>query len=141
MVAFRRLEPAEVASAFPKRGQMDLTEYSDALQDLNPGDAMEVSLDGLTTRAMKRRLGMAANTRGLALKFSRQEDPGTLYFQVRAQNTRPANPNDGRRRRRVGRPSLTAVPEPTVIDNSTRAPNVIDGSSTKSKRTRKKVAS
>ena len=64
-VQLRKLPPDEAAKVFPKRGQMDLSEYSAALREFQPGDSAEVVLQELSSRALKRRLGQAAN--GLAI--------------------------------------------------------------------------
>lgn len=94
----RKLPPEEAAMAFPRRGQMDLSEYVDALKGLRPGDAAEVGLGGLSTRALKRRLGQAARQLGYALRWTREPSGNALRFQVRG--TARAKPRNGRRGRR-----------------------------------------
>ena len=65
---------------------------------------------GLSDRAIKLRLGQAANQLGFRLKWSRQSDADHLYFQtVGKAPTRPAN---GRRRRRAAIPRAARSPEP-----------------------------
>src|SRR5207237_9575096 len=63
-VQIRKLSSDEAAKVFPKRGQMDLSEYTDALRELQPGDAAEIELGPLSSRALKRRLGQAAKQTG-----------------------------------------------------------------------------
>lgn len=94
----RKLPPEESARLFPKRGQMDLSEYVDALRGLQPGDAAEVKLSGLTTRAVKRRVGQAAKELGYTLRWVKEPSDGALQFQVREAGT--SRPRNGRRRRR-----------------------------------------
>src|SRR6185295_2512449 len=82
-VQIRKLSSDEAAKVFPKRGQMDLSEYADALRELQPGDAAEIDLAGLSSRALKRRLGQAAKQTGYSLKWARDSGSGQLRFQVR----------------------------------------------------------
>src|SRR5919202_2743690 len=100
-VQIRKLSSDEAAKVFPKRGQMDLSEYSDALRQLQPGDAAEISLGGLSSRALKRRLGQAAKQTGYSLKWGRDTGGGALRFQVREARggARPRNGRRGRRRK------------------------------------------
>src|ERR671926_541501 len=98
-VSIRKLPPEEAQRVFPRRGQQDLSEYVDALRDLAPGEAARIERQGLSDRAIKRRLGQAANQLGVRLKWSRQADPELLYFQV--VGTAPAKAPNGRRRRRT----------------------------------------
>src|SRR5687767_5937184 len=51
-VQIRKLGADEAARVFPKRGQMDLSEYADALRELKPGDAAEIDLGNLSSRAL-----------------------------------------------------------------------------------------
>lgn len=83
MIALRKLAPGEALYAFPKRGQIDLTDYIEALQSLNVGDSAEIELDGLTKRALKRRIGMAARQLGATIKWSRLSDDENMIFQIR----------------------------------------------------------
>jgi hypothetical protein len=100
-VQIRKLAPEEAAKVFPKRGQMDLSEYADALRVLQPGDAAEIDLGGLSSRALKRRLGQAAKQTGYSLKWARDGGTGALRFQVReAKGTQPKARNGRRGRRR-----------------------------------------
>ena len=102
-VQIRKLAPEEAARVFPKRGQMDLSEYADALRALQPGDAAEIELGNLSARALKRRLGQAAKQTGHSLKWARDTGGGALRFQVREARvggqTRARNGRRGRRRR------------------------------------------
>src|ERR1051326_1433237 len=82
-VQIRKLTSDEAAKVFPKRGQMDLSEYADALGELQPGDAAEIELGALSSRALKRRLGQAAKQTGYSLKWARDGGTGVLRFQVR----------------------------------------------------------
>lgn len=97
----RKLDADETARIFPRRGQMDLSEYADALRNLTPGDAAEVPLEGLSNRALKRRLGQAAKQLGYALRWAREQRNGVLAFQVReAPTPRAAGVRATRPRRR-----------------------------------------
>src|SRR5438034_11640355 len=82
-VQIRKLSTDEAAKVFPKRGQMDLSEYTDALPELQPGDAAEIELGSLSSRALKRRLGQAAKQTGYSLKWARDGRPGVLRLPVR----------------------------------------------------------
>jgi hypothetical protein len=91
-VQIRKLAPDEAAKVFPKR---------DALRVLQPGDAAEIDLGGLSSRALKRRLGQAAKQTGYSLKWARDGGTGALRFQVReAKGTQPKARNGRRGRRR-----------------------------------------
>ncbi len=105
-VKIRKLAPEEAQRAFPRRGQQDLSEYVAALRDVRPGEAAGIDREGLSDRAIKRRLGLAAKQLGYRLKWARQSGPERLYFQV--IGTPPAQATDGRRRRRAG----TSTPGP-----------------------------
>ena len=103
-VQIRKLSSDEAAKVFPKRGQMDLSEYADALGQLQPGDAAEIELGQLSSRALKRRLGQAAKQTGYSLKWARDTGGGALRFQVREARggggqTRARNGRRGRRRK------------------------------------------
>ena len=99
-VQIRKLSSDEAAKVFPKRGQMDLSEYSDALRELQPGDAAEIELGSLSSRALKRRLGQAAKQTGYSLKWARDSGTGVLRFQVRESRGAQPRPRNGRRGRR-----------------------------------------
>ena len=115
-VKLRRLAPDEAQRAFPRRGQQDVSDYMAALGELQPGDAAAIQREGLSDRALKRRLGAAATQLGYRLKWARQHSPEALYFQV--VGTPAARPTNGRRRRRAAPPSpepaVAPVPEPTA---------------------------
>lgn len=99
-VQIRKLSSEEAATHFPKRGQMDLSEYTVALRGLHAGDAAEVDLGGLTTRALKRRVGQAAKQLGYTLKWARETTGNSMRFQVRdAQGSKAKNGRRGRRRK------------------------------------------
>ncbi len=99
-VQLRKLTNEEATRYFPRRGQMDLSEYTEALRGLSPGDAAEIDLAGLTPRALKRRLGQAAKQSGVALKWARESSGSSLRFQVREpQAARPRNGRRGRRKK------------------------------------------
>ena len=99
-VSIRKLSSDEAAKVFPKRGQMDLSEYADALRELQPGDAAEIDLAGLSSRALKRRLGQAAKQTGYSLKWARDSGSGQLRFQVRESRGTVPKARNGRRGRR-----------------------------------------
>ena len=99
-VQVRKLSAEEAAALFPKRGQMDLSEYTAALSGLRPGDAAEVQMGGLSSRALKRRVGQAARQLGFALKWARDTGSDAMRFQVRELS--PTRARDGRRGRRRG---------------------------------------
>src|SRR6267378_5637093 len=99
-VQIRKLSTDEAAKVFPKRGQMDLSEYADALRELSPGDAAEIDLAGLSSRALKRRLGQAAKQTGYSLKWARDSGSGQLRFQVREARGAQPKARNGRRGRR-----------------------------------------
>src|SRR5437868_13638414 len=90
-VQIRKLSSDEAAKVFPKRGQMDLSEYTDALRELQPGDAAEIELGSPSRRALKRRLGAAAKETGYSGKRAR--DGGTRVLRMRVSGGRrtPAN--------------------------------------------------
>jgi hypothetical protein len=81
-IRMRKLNEREAAIVFPRRGQMDLSEYVDALAAVRPGDAAAMEIGDLTTRAAKRRLGQAANQLGYRLRWARGTDTLVVSFQV-----------------------------------------------------------
>ena len=115
-VKLRKLAADEAQRAFPRRGQQDLSDYLAALGELQPGEAAAIEREGLSDRAIKRRLGAAAKQLGYRLKWARQSSPEALYFQV--VGTSAARPANGRRRRRAAppepAPSPAPAPEPTA---------------------------
>jgi hypothetical protein len=78
---------------------MDLSEYVNALRPLSPGDAAELNLSGLSSRAGKRRLGQAAGQLGYRVKWSRATTVDALFFQI-LPGKGSARPANGRPRRR-----------------------------------------
>jgi hypothetical protein len=83
----RKLSQDEAVRAFPRRGQMDLSEYVEAVRALQPGDTAAMDLGDLTTRAAKRRLGQAAAQLGRRLRWALATDTNVVYFQVLAAPT------------------------------------------------------
>jgi hypothetical protein len=81
-IAIRKLDADEVAHAFPRRGQVDVGEYADALSELRPGDTVAVRLDDLSSRALKRRFSLAAKQLGYRITWARQIGDGELYLRV-----------------------------------------------------------
>ena len=93
-IRIRKLTSNEAAQVFPKRRQMDLSEYTSLLRELQPGDSAELQLEGMSGRPGKRRVGQAAKQLGYRVKWARTTAADRLYFQVFAETS-------GRRRRRV----------------------------------------
>ena len=111
-ISIRKLAPEEAQRVFPRRGQQDLSEYVAALRELEPGQAASIDRQGLSDRAIKRRLGQAAKSLGYRVKWSRQSSPEELYFQlVGAPPTRATN---GRRGRRTAAAEAPQVAEPAT---------------------------
>src|ERR1043166_3657202 len=81
-IAIRKLDVEEVAQAFPRRRQVDLAGYADALRELRAGDAIAVRLDDLSSRALKRRFSLAAKQLGYRITWARQIGDGELYLRV-----------------------------------------------------------
>lgn len=82
-LTYRQLEGDEASRLFPKRGQMDLGEFNDMFGGFAVGDVVSVDLDGLTPRAMKRRLGQSAReTLGAKLRYRLSDDATALTFQI-----------------------------------------------------------
>lgn len=100
-VAIRKLSDEEAVAAFPKRGQLDLSEYEEALRDAQAGDAFELDINGtLTMRALKRRLGQAVkrthnNAAHLKYKVLDTAEGQVLQFKVLV----PASQTSARRKR------------------------------------------
>ena len=114
-IQLRKLNQDEAAGAFPRRLQMDLSEYVDALAALQPGDAAAIHLGDLTARAAKRRLGQAANQLGYRLRWGRGTEKLAAYFQVLAKATprtqRPAGASgSGKSRRAVSVTNPASAP-------------------------------
>jgi len=115
-VSLRKLAPEEAQRVFPRRGQQDLSEYVAALRELHPGEAAGIEREGVSDRAIKRRLGVAAKQLGYRLKWGRQSDAEVLYFQV--IGAPPGRLTTGRRRRRAEprkpAPPVRPTPGPTA---------------------------
>jgi hypothetical protein len=107
-VSLRKLAPDEAQRVFPRRGHQDLSEYVAALRALHPGEAAGIDRAGVSERASKRRLSLAAKQLGHRLKWGRHSDAAVLYFQVIA--TPPTTASNGRRRRSAEVPT----PAPTT---------------------------
>jgi hypothetical protein len=107
-IAVRKLSDQEAARAFPRRGRTDLAVDVAALRTLRPGDAAEVALGPLSARALKRRLGRAAQRAGYRLRWARADAGDTLHFQVLA-GVPTSTPPTGRR---GGARQATATADP-----------------------------
>jgi hypothetical protein len=81
-IQIRKLSGDEAAHVFPKRRQMDVSEYTSALRQLQTGDSAELELGGTSTRSAKRRMGQAAKELGYQLRWARAGTADGLYFQV-----------------------------------------------------------
>jgi hypothetical protein len=81
-IAIRKLDAEEVAHAFPRRGKLDVGEYADALKQLRVGDAIGVTPDDLSSRALKRRLTLAAKQLGYRIAWAREVGEGELFLRV-----------------------------------------------------------
>jgi hypothetical protein len=101
-IQIRKLSGEEASRVFAKGGQMDLSEYVNALEQLAPGDAAEFKLNGLSSRAAKRRFGQAAGQLGYRMKWSRAGASDVLFFQI--LTGKPAATGNGRRRRARSQP-------------------------------------
>ena len=137
----RKLGQDEAAKAFPRRGQMDLSEYVEAVSGLQPGDTAAMDLGDLTTRAAKRRLGQAATQLGRRLRWARATDTEVVYFQVLLARATPRNQGFARNSgtattRRVAsrRPRSTAVSGAPASEKTPAAP---ESDSSRAKRGRR----
>ena len=115
MVAIRKLTPEEATRAFPLRRQQDLSEYLTALRQLRPGESAEAALDGLSSRALKRRFSQAAAQLGFRLKWARTPSQSGVYVQVLPGRTPPSSaarrPGAAGRRSRGRAPSSDGMAE------------------------------
>jgi len=114
-VTLRKLRQEEAARSFPRRGQIDVSEYAAALRALKIGDSAEFALDGLSNRAAKRRFGLAATQVGYRLKWASTTVDDRLYFRVLVAIASPA----GAERRQRTRPPPRKPEAPTVAPQST----------------------
>lgn len=129
-LTIRKLPSQQADQVFPKRGQMDLAEYVDALRTLQPGDAAAIDLQGVSSRALKRRLGQAASQAGYRLKWARASSDEAIYFQVlpapqaRSTSASGDKPANGRRgpRRQARETGVHAAPGPAVTAASDGSP-------------------
>lgn len=113
----RRLTIEEAGKVFPTRGQMDLSDYEAIMEGLTPGDATEVQIGDLTTRALKRRLGSAARkVLGANLKYKIFDD--RIVFQVKPPTkTRHVSRSFAPLTRRGRPPRSLQVADPVVTPN------------------------
>jgi hypothetical protein len=81
-IAIRKLDAEEAARAFARGGQLDLSEYADALTGLRAGDAIAVSMDHLSNRTLKRRFRLAAKQLGYRITWAKQVGDGEVYLRV-----------------------------------------------------------
>jgi len=114
-VTLRKLSDEETRRAFTQRGQTDVSEYVAAIRALQVGDSAELTLDGLSSRAAKRRLGLAAAQVGYRLKWATARADDRLYFQVLPATASPVGrAGSGRRtRRRVEQPAAPIPAAPS----------------------------
>jgi hypothetical protein len=124
----RKLSQDEATKAFPRSGQMDLSEYVEAVSSLHPGDTAAMDLGDLTSRAAKRRLGQAAAQLGRRLRWAHGTDTEVVYFQLLAGAT-PRNqgfsrPSGSGKTRRLAprRSRSTAASEPPLPGETAVAP-------------------
>ena len=83
MPEFSRLSPEEVVKLRGKRQtKLDLTEYREFVNSLDPGDWARVTLEeGESQRTVKRRLTTAAKLEGRDLKYRRSHE-GQIIVQL-----------------------------------------------------------
>jgi len=113
-VTLRKLRQEEAARAFPRSGQTDVSEYAAALRALKIGDSAEFALDGLSSRAAKRRFGLAATQVGYLLKWASTTVDDRLYFRVLVATASPARAERRQRTRSPARKpeAPTVAPSP-----------------------------
>jgi hypothetical protein len=112
-VTLRKLSREETARSFARRGLADVSEYAAALRALQVGDSAEIALDGLSSRAAKRRLGLAATQVGYRLKWASARVDDRLYFRVLPATASPARAESRRRTR-----PPVGQPEPPISETS-----------------------
>lgn len=132
-VTLRKLSTEETARAFARRGQTDVLEYVTALRALQAGDSAEIALDGLSSRAAKRRLGIAAAQVGYRLKWASARADDRLYFRVLLATAGAARAKNGRRTR------PPVVPPEAPISETSNQP-VVSSSSAPARARRRRVA-
>jgi hypothetical protein len=76
----RRIRAKELARAFPRREQVDVGEYADALRELRAGDVIAVQLNDLSSRALKRRFSLAAKQLGYRITWHTSLATGTCTY-------------------------------------------------------------
>jgi type IV secretory pathway VirB4 component len=83
MAKFEKLSKEEVERITQRKPRIDISEYVNYLETLNPGEWGAVTLEeGETGRAIKRRLTIAAKQLGKNLRYRRSED-NRIIFTVR----------------------------------------------------------
>jgi hypothetical protein len=131
-VTLRKLSREETLRSFTRRGQTDVSEYLAGLRALQVGDSAEIALDGLSSRAVKRRLGLAATQVGYRLKWAQARVNGDdrLYFRVL-----PATAGSIGRAGRRTRPPV-AQPEAPMPETSNHAVATSSPAPTRARRQR-----
>jgi hypothetical protein len=124
-IKLRKLSGDETARVFPRRGQMDLSEYLQALSALQPGDVGAMELGDLTSRAAKRRVGLSAAQLGVRVRWAGTIDSHSVYFQVLGAPQRgrssAGTPGTGTTRRAPSRRSAGSVSGATAVPETERA--------------------
>jgi hypothetical protein len=124
-IKLRKLSGDETARVFPPRGQMDLSEYLQALSALRPGDVGAMELGDLTSRAAKRRVGLSAAQLGVRVRWARAIDSHSVYFQVLGAPQRIRSsagiPWTGTRRRASFRRNVASVSRTTAVPETETA--------------------
>ena len=89
MPTFRPLSTEEVAALQKSRGRaIDLSEYRQFLEELEPGDGGEITLTpGEQKRTVKRRLTTAAKQMNKSVRYRRSEGD-VLRFEVQGADGR-----------------------------------------------------
>lgn len=85
-VRLRRLTDEEAARYFGVKRRAERRAYVEALQDLAPGDAVEMVLQGQSRRSVKRYVQLAARDLQLTVVWSRVRDD-TVRFLVLSRST------------------------------------------------------
>jgi hypothetical protein len=81
-IKLRKLSGWRDGQRFPRGGQMDLSEYLQALSALQPGDVGAMELGDLTSPAAKPRVGLSAAQLGVRVRWARPIDSHSVYFPV-----------------------------------------------------------
>jgi hypothetical protein len=85
MPQLERLTPEEVDALTTRRTpKIDLSEYTDFLTAMRPGDWGRITLNGESQRTVKRRLTTAGKQMGVGIRYStRGREEGRLLFHVK----------------------------------------------------------